>query len=148
LVDLLTRPARTEDLAAVRHLLEAAGLPDADLTDQFPDAYVVLQETGLAIIGTAGLEIHGECGLLRSMAIAPAHRGTGLGRKLTEDRLRTARARGLRSVYLLTTTAPEFFAHLGFERIARESAPTPLQSASEFATVCPASAICMVMRLG
>lgn len=145
--DLLIRPARADDLAAVRRLVASAGLPTADLAGQFPGAYVVLQE-GEAVIGTAGLEIHGECALLRSVAVTPSHRGTGLGRKLTEDGLRTGRVRGLRSIYLLTTTAPEFFEHLGFERVPRESAPTPLQRSSEFATVCPASAICMVMGLG
>lgn len=140
------RPARAEDLAAVRQLVVAAGLPDAGIADHFPGGYVVFHE-GETLIGTAGLEVHGESGLLRSVAIAPSHRGMGLGPKLAEDRLRTARARGLTSVYLLTTTAPEFFRHLGFERVARESAPTSLQSSSEFATLCPASAICMVMRL-
>lgn len=144
---MVARPARLQDLAAVRQLVLSAGLPDAELADQFPGAYVVLQQ-GEALVGSAGLETHGDCGLLRSLAIAPSHRGMGLGRELTEDRLRAARARGLRSVYLLTTTAPEFFFRLGFERVARESAPTPLQGAAEFATVCPASAICMVKTLG
>lgn len=140
------RPARAEDLAAVRQLVVAAGLPDAGIADHFPGGYVVFQ--GETLIGTAGLEVHGEYGLLRSVAIAPSHRGMALGRKLAEDRLRTARARGLSRVYLLTTTAPEFFRHLGFERVARESAPDSLQRSSEFATLCPASAICMAMSLG
>lgn len=145
--DVTIRPARAEDLAAVRQLVVAAGLPDAGIADHFPGGYAVFHE-GETLIGTAGLEVHGESGLLRSVAIAPSHRGMGLGRKLAEDRLRTARARGLSRVYLLTTTTPEFFRHLGFERVARESAPTSLQRSSEFATLCPASAICMVMRLG
>jgi amino-acid N-acetyltransferase len=81
------------------------------------------------------------------VAVASSHRGTGLGRTLTEDRLQAAQSQRLNRVYLLTTTAPEYFARLGFERVARESVPPPLQRSSEFATVCPASAICMVKRL-
>ena len=63
-------------------------------------------------------------------------------RTLTEDRLQAAQSQCLIGVYLLTTTAPEYFARLGFERVAREGVPTTLQQSSEFATVCPASAIC------
>jgi amino-acid N-acetyltransferase len=144
--EVITRPARSDDLNAVRALVAAAGLPDADVADHFPRAYVVLEERE-TVIGSAGLEVHGESGLLRSVAVVSSHRGTGLGRTLTEDRLQAAEAQRLRSVYLLTTTAPEYFARLGFERVARESVPAPLQRSSEFSTVCPASAICMVKRL-
>jgi amino-acid N-acetyltransferase len=144
--DVKIRPACAEDLLAVHQLVVAAGLPDAGIADHFPGAYVVVHE-GETLIGAAGLEVHGESGLLRSVAIVSSHRGTGLGRRLAEDRLRSARTLGLRSVYLLTTTAAEFFLRLGFERVARESAPPPLQKSSEFAAICPASAICMVTRL-
>ncbi len=143
---VITRPACSEDLDAVRALVAAAGLPDADVADHFPRAYVVLEEGG-TVIGSAGLEVHGESGLLRSVAVVSSHRGTGLGRTLTEDRLQAAQSQRLSRVYLLTTTAPEYFARLGFERVARESVPTTLQHSSEFSTVCPASAICMVKRI-
>jgi N-acetylglutamate synthase-like GNAT family acetyltransferase/protein-tyrosine-phosphatase len=142
----IVRLARTDELDAIRQLVVAAGLPDAQLADQFPGAFVLVQE-GERIVGTAGLEIHGDWGLLRSLAIAPSRRGAGLGRKLAENRLTAARALGLRGVYLLTTTPPEFFAGLGFEPVAREDVPSALRRSSEFATVCPASAVCMVLRL-
>ncbi len=144
--EVITRPARSDDLDAVRALVAAAGLPDADIADHFPRAYVVLEKEG-TVIGSAGLEVHGESGLLRSVAVVPSHRGTGLGRTLTEDRLQAAQSQCLNSVYLLTTTAPEYFTRLGFERVSRESVPTTLQRSSEFSTVCPASAICMVKRV-
>jgi amino-acid N-acetyltransferase len=66
---------------------------------------------------------------------------------VVSDRLRVAEERALAAVYLLTTTAPEYFAELGFSRVERASAPEAMQSSSEFASICPASATCMVKML-
>ncbi len=147
LSEVILRPARSQDLDAVRALVAAADLPDADVADHFPRAYAVFEERG-TVIGSAGLEVHGESGLLRSVAVASSRRGAGIGRMLIEDRLAAARSQSLSGVYLLTTTAPEYFTRLGFQRIARESVPGALHHSSEFATVCPASAICLVKHLG
>lgn len=136
-------PAVAADLGDVRRLLAAEGLPVSDLEGQFPAAYVVAR-AGAELIAAAALEEHGEVGLLRSVVVTSNRRGGGLARALVEDRLRAAGAAGLRRVYLLTTTAPEYFARLGFERVPRASAPPALQRSSEFASVCPSAAICMV----
>lgn len=135
--------AGADDLGDVRRLLASEGLPISDLEGQFPAAYVVVR-AGVELIAAAALEVHGEVGLLRSVVVAAHHRGGGMARALVEDRLRAAGAAGLRRVYLLTTTAPDYFARLGFERVPRTSAPLALQQSSEFASVCPGSAICMV----
>jgi amino-acid N-acetyltransferase len=100
-----------------------------------------------AIIAVAGLEVHGQYGLLRSVAVAEAHRGKGWGALLVTDRLRAAGDLRLRSVHLLTTTAADYFEQLGFQRIPRQNTPPELQQASEFASICPASAVCLVMPI-
>lgn len=139
-------PARPEDLDQVCQLLTAEGLPCSDLAAHFPQAFVVARG-GSELVATAALEQHGKVGLLRSVAVAARHRRSGLGRALVADRLGAASAAALRHVYLLTTTAPEYFARLGFAPVPRASAPEELQRSSEFASVCPASAICMVTEL-
>jgi protein-tyrosine-phosphatase/N-acetylglutamate synthase-like GNAT family acetyltransferase len=146
LAALAPQPARREDLAGVLALVAAAGLPTAGLADQFPAAYAVFRD-GDEVIAVAGLEVHGAQGLLRSVAVAPAHRAADLGRLLVDDRLGEARERGLASVYLLTTTAADYFGRLGFTRVARESASAPLLHSPEFAAICPATAVCMVKPL-
>lgn len=135
-------PAKPEDLDAVLVLLAAAGLPVSGVPDQFPDAYVCARAGG-TLVAAAGLEVHGHDGLLRSVVVAEAHRSTGLGRRLVDERLEAARGRGLGAVYLLTTTAPEYFARFGFEPATRDQAPEALGRSTEFATVCPASAQCL-----
>lgn len=138
--------ARPGDLDAVLALVEAAELPTSGVADGFPDGYVVAHAAG-ALVAAAGLEVHGDDGLLRSVVVTPAHRCSGLARKLVDRLLDAGRERGLGAVYLLTTTAPDYFARLGFERVPRESAPEALQRSTEFASICPASAVCMKRRL-
>jgi hypothetical protein len=58
-----------------------------------------------------------------------------------------ARNCGVTDVYLLTTTAAEFFPRLGFARIARDAAPRVVQTSTEFQSACPASAAAMHVRL-
>lgn len=139
-------PARSSDLATVLALLEAAGLPTSGVVDDFPGGYVVAHAGG-ALIAAAGLEVHGNDGLLRSVVVVPVHRSTGLAQKLVVRLLDSARARGLDVVYLLTTIAPNYFPRLGFERVPRERAPEAIQRSTEFASVCSSSAVCMTRRL-
>jgi amino-acid N-acetyltransferase len=95
-------------------------------------------------IGAAGLETYGNAGLLRSVVVAPAARGKGWGQQLVENRLAYARASGIERVFLLTTTAPRYFERLGFTIAMRSEAPVALAHSREFASVCPASATCLV----
>jgi amino-acid N-acetyltransferase len=110
--------------------------------DRFPDAYVVARRDG-AVVGVAALEAHDRSGLLRTVAVAPGERGRGTGIALVADRLAMARANGLESVYLLTTTAAPLFRRFGFADVNRASAPIALASSPEFAALCPSSASCM-----
>ena len=140
------RAARAEDLAAVRQLLANANLPIDGLEDQFGDRYAVAETQG-QIIAAEGVEVYDRWGLLRSAVVAPAHRGTGLGMRLTEERIGWARKQRLEALYLLTTTAAPFFGRLGFVEVARASAPAAVQTSREFATACPAGATCMRLPL-
>jgi amino-acid N-acetyltransferase len=134
--------ARADELEAVLALLGGAELPTAGVADFFPGGYAVAR-SGSSVVAVAGLEIHGDFGLLRSVAVLPAVRGAGLARRLVEHRLHAAREQNLRAVYLLTTTASDYFRRLGFEDRARSEAPERLRQSSEFRTVCPESAACL-----
>jgi len=141
------RPATPGDLAHVQALLEAAQLPTDGLEEQFGEAYAIA-ECDSATIGAEGIEIYGAAGLLRSAVVDPAWRGRGVGEALTHDRLRWAASRGLREVWLLTTTAADYFPRFGFERADRAAAPEPMQRSREFAEACPASAVAMRLTVG
>jgi homocysteine S-methyltransferase len=139
------RPAAAADLPDVRRLLDGNRLPTADLEHSLPVFFVA--RDGQALVGAGGFEVHGESGLLRSVVVADRLRGTGLGRSLVASVEAAARQRGLRELVLLTETAHDFFARLGYIDIARESAPDAVRHSAEFGSLCPQSARCMSKRL-
>ncbi len=139
-------PASTRDLAAITALLNDLELPTAGLVDQFPRAYVTVIRNG-AIVGCAGLETYEGGGLLRSVAVSREAQKAGVGRALVAERLGAARAMSLDAVYLLTTTASDYFPRLGFVAIDRSAVAAPVATSPEFASVCPSSARCFVLRL-
>ena len=61
--------------------------------------------------------------------------------------LERAKIGGVREVYLLTTTAEKYFPRYGFEVIERAAVPAEVHESSEFASVCPASAVAMRLKL-
>ncbi len=95
------------------------------------------------MVSAIGIERYETDGLLRSLVVAPSVRGQGLGEALVHEIEHHARAIGLSSLYLLTTTADKFFDRLGYERIQRDAAPAAVKKSSEFSTLCPSSAVCM-----
>ncbi len=135
------RRATWADAAAVERLLAAENLPRDGVAEWLERFWVA--EAEAAIVGAAGVELYGEIGLVRSVAVAPRWRGTGLGRRLTERAIEEAGRSGARQLYLLTTTADRYFPRLGFSEVPRESAPPELMASAEFRGACPASATLM-----
>lgn len=140
------RPANADDAPAVEAALRVADLPLDGLHDQFGEAYAVAEADG-RLIGVEGIEVHGDSGLLRSAAVHPAWRGKGVGDALTRDRIAWAKRRGLRSLYLLTTTAGDYFPRFGFTAVSRDSAPNEVRHSREFADACPDTALFMSLSL-
>ena len=135
------RAPQPHEAAAIRALLRDSELPTDDLDAAPVEFLVAFDEDGLA--GVGGLEPHGDCGLLRSLAVRPALRGSGLGSALLRALETMARERGLRELVLLTLTAAPFFARHGYVALARGDAPRAVQDSAEFRSLCPASATCM-----
>jgi arsenite methyltransferase len=138
------RSARGEDLAQVQELLRAADLPLEGLQDQFGEGYAVAQERG-KLLGAIGIERYGRYGLLRSAVVAASERGRGIGEALVLDRIDWSIRAGLDALYLLTTTASDYFPRFGFAVADRTAVPDEIQASPEFASICPSSS--KVMRL-
>lgn len=142
---IILRPAGREDQAAIEALLNAHGLPLAGALDHLSSFVVAL--SGAEIVGCAGLELHGQAALLRSVAVAPGLEKQGIGRRLVDHVLEQARRQQVQAVYLLTTTARDYFARQGFALTERADAPQALGRSAEFQGACPASADLMVRTL-
>jgi amino-acid N-acetyltransferase len=141
------RQASAADLSAIGKLLEESGLPTAGVADALGGFIVAESEDG-RIVGVAGLECcSGEYALLRSTAVEPAWRGSGLGRRLVTHLIAEAESRGMKGLYLLTTTAERYFPTFGFVTTARDSVPDEIRTSVEFREACPASATVMALEL-
>jgi amino-acid N-acetyltransferase len=139
------RSSVTTDLPAVRSLLSDAGLPLHGVDEAFRHGLVA--QTGGAIVGAAAIEPYGPDGLLRSVVVAPELRGTGLGHSLVAAAETSARALGIRDLYLLTETAIDWFPRLGYETLPRDGVPAPIAASVEFTVSCPDTGVLMRRRL-
>jgi amino-acid N-acetyltransferase len=140
------RAARPDDIGRVEAALRDSDLPLNGLRDQFGDGYAVAEVNG-ELIGVEGIEVYGTDGLLRSAAVVSAWRGKGVGDALTRDRIEWARRQGLKSLYLLTMTAGDYWPRFGFRRADRDTAPQAVRQSPEFTDACPATALFMALLL-
>jgi amino-acid N-acetyltransferase len=156
----LRRATAAADLSYVETLLAESDLPSADVRST-PEVFYVadvadgadaIGETDAAgvddgesgdHVGVGGVEVHGSDGLLRSVVVERPLRGYGFGHALCEALEHEARADGVDTLYLLTTTAREFFVDRGFVAIDRADAPAAIRGTSQFSDRCPATAACL-----
>jgi amino-acid N-acetyltransferase len=139
-------PASTQTGPSIKSLLRDCGLPSDDISATHLENFFVIKDSD-QILGSVGIEICGEFGLLRSLALTESLRGQGIGTRLVKHIEEYAHSKKINSIYLLTTTADQFFTRIGYQTMARESAPKLVQETTEFQSICPASAICMCKQL-
>lgn len=139
------RPADESALRYVESLLEANDLPAADVRSAPGHFYVAYD--GDERVGGGGVEPYGTDGLLRSVVVEESARGNGIGTALCRALEAEARDEGIETLYLLTTTAADFFAALGYAAVDRADAPEAIRETTQFADLCPAAATCMEKSL-
>jgi amino-acid N-acetyltransferase len=136
-----TKRAETVDWPVVRGLLAEAGLPLDGAAEAFATGVVV--NDGDRLVGCAAIEPYDGAALLRSVAVVPDQRGTGIGTSLVHALEDLARDHGATSLILLTETAESWFRRLGYTAIDRSSVPADVARSVEFETACSTSAVAM-----
>lgn len=144
--NLTLRAATEADTEVIRDLLERSGLPTSDLSTARPE--FVIASTAEKIVGIGALEHFGGVALLRSVAVEPQQRGSGVGRLIVAELERRAQVAAIDELILLTMTAPNFFRTLGYEEKSRAEVPPSVLNSAEFRSLCPASAVCLAKSLG
>lgn len=145
-LDPMVRPAVAADLPAVEALLTSFDLPTAGVGDRIDD-FVVIEDGGV-VVASAGLECYGEGALLRSVAVRPEYQRRGLARTLVHNLLSRAERVGVRQVFLLTATAPEYFRRIGFQAIPDTAVDPAVRASKEFGDCCCVEAQTMRLDLG
>lgn len=136
------RPARAEDWSRIESLLSAEGLPTNDISAASAADFIVAVDAG-QVVGMVAVERYGRHGLQRSLVVAAAWRGAGLGRALVAAAERAAASSNLESLTLLTQTVAPFSRLLGYRDIARADAQPAVRASAEFTHLCPVSSTCM-----
>jgi amino-acid N-acetyltransferase len=139
-------PATAADVSSVRTLLVDCALP-ADDIHKHVEHFVVAKD-GNDLVGVIGLELLGSAALLRSFAVARQHRRRGVGKELYKRVLAYAQLRDVSALYLLTSTAVDYFSRLGFRLVARAEVPAEVRGTEEFRNLCPSTATCLTKRIG
>ena len=70
-----------------------------------------------------------------------------MGRVLVEHAERFCMSMGVKSVYLLTSSASSYFATLGYKPVARNIVPDVIKATTQYSSVCPDSATIMYINV-
>lgn len=135
------RPAAAADLAEIESLLTNSHLP-LDGVREALNGFLVAHADD-RIVGVVGMEYCGSYGLLRSTAVDAQWRSRGVARALIERIIGEAESRGIHALYLLTTTADQYFPMFGFRTTSRDAVPQEIRATGEFRGACPESATVM-----
>lgn len=128
-------------VAYVESLLSGNSLPSKDVREK-PECFYIGYH-GNDRVGIGGIERNDSAGLLRSIVVERSVREQGFGTAICQRLETTARTEGVKTLYLLTTTASDFFESRGYGKIDRSDVPPSIQETSEFSDFCSASATCM-----
>lgn len=135
------RLAQPADYESVVLLLQSVGLPTEDLNSALPDFLLAFADEKL--VGSAGVEINGTTGLMRSVAVSEDFRNYKIANRLIYDLTKQARLKGVKELYLITTTADGYFEKQGYTRVERGNVPAEITQSQQFSSICPSTAVVM-----
>jgi amino-acid N-acetyltransferase len=139
------RKAKETESSFIENILRENDLPYEDIKSKMDCMFIAYVDE--RIVGIGGIEVYGRHGLLRSLVIEREFRGKGYGKDLCLKLVNRAKELGVDELYLLTTTAKNFFEKLGFSAVKRNDVPESIQKTNEFSRFCPSEALCMVRRV-
>jgi len=139
-------------------MLPVTGLAECDPDD--PRFVAALAAAALPACGREGrcyaltdgsgfgmIEGEGADRLLRSVVVPASRRGTGAGTRLVDLLVRQAAESGAEHMWLLTTTAADFFVRMGWTIVPRDAAPAVIRASDQFTSLCPSTATLMMRDL-
>jgi amino-acid N-acetyltransferase len=137
--------AEIGQIDGVKRLLKNSDLPYKDIDGHFANFIIAITKGEMT--GVIGMEDYGNIALLRSFAVEKEHRSNGVGKLLLQRLFSISKQKGIKELYLLTTTADGYFSKFGFKKVDREQLPEKIKSTAEFKSLCPVSSVCMSFSL-
>lgn len=137
--------ASEEDVDSILILLKTNQLPISDLGQGHRMFFVAYASS--KVIACVAIEDYKTDGILRSLAVDTDFQKQGIGQKLLTEAETWALNNGLKCLYLLTNTASDFFLKQNWQPIERANVPNEIAQSTEFVSICPSTAICMIKTL-
>ena len=119
---LVVRPAKTNDVKAIRSLVDSYAAPGQMLSKETVTLYESVQEFTVAVegdqvVGCGALHVLWEdLAEVRTVAVSENLRGSGVGHQILESIIDRAKNIGVKRIFCLTFEI-EFFGRHGFEVI-------------------------------
>ncbi|WP_153112017.1 GNAT family N-acetyltransferase [Propionivibrio limicola] len=133
-----------EDVTA---LLHTCRLSTDDIPSESPPFFFGIRAGG-RLIAAVGLELYGDVGLLRSLAVDDGWRGQRLGSALVAFAETHAFNHGANTLYLFSSTAVPFFRGHGYVVTRRDEAPEAIRKTPQYAGRCSSEAfMCKTLTL-
>jgi amino-acid N-acetyltransferase len=137
-------PASQNSFSAAIELLKKNNLPTQDIN---PGTQLFVVEEGDNVIATVAVEYDYNDALLRSLSVSEEKRSSGIGAELVDFIEDYVRMQGVRTIYILTTTAAGFFSRRGYTLIDRSNVPPFIKDTKEYSVICASSSTLMKKKL-
>jgi len=115
-----------EDVPKIEALLKGAGLPPVQVQEHI-EGFLV-REQGGNVVACGGIEVYGTAALVRSVVVAPAAQGNGVGRDLVSQLEAKALRSGVTSLCLFTVGPWQFWERLGYRDGTLAEWPEPARA--------------------
>lgn len=125
------RRAVQEDRESILRLLRQAGVSESGMDRHLMNFLIVEEPVTQRKVGTVGMEVHGDRGLLRSFVMENRAWNAHTGLKLITVVLSFVQQMKLKEIYMLSGISANIFEAFGFEPVKWEDLPREIrQSAS------------------
>lgn len=145
-------PVVEKDYSAVTDLLRRCELDVSDISEdawrhEHQAYFVKIQNADGNVVACGGIEILGNTGLLRSIAVGSDSRSRGYGKSIVSRLESLANQAGLERLFALTETASTYFGEQHYLSLDRDDAPAELQKTAQFSSLCSPDAQCLFKDL-
>jgi amino-acid N-acetyltransferase len=131
-------PASQNSFSAAIELLKKNNLPTEDLN---PGTQLFVVEEDDKVVATVAVEYDYNDALLRSLCVSQEKRNSGVGNELVSFIEEYVRQQGVQNIFLLTTTAADFFKKRGYTIIERSNVPKFIRNTKEYSVICASSTL-------
>ncbi|PTM56770.1 GNAT family N-acetyltransferase [Desmospora activa] len=141
------RKATIADVDWITGVLQNANINDQGV-DKHLDRFLVVEDPlkpGTRV-GTVGMEVYGDQGLLRSFVMESQSWNAAAGLELIGVVLAHTRRLGLRNVYLITGIAQPIFEHFGFQSVDWDEIPEEIRQSDHAFRAKREGGVAMVHR--